>query len=89
MSMDLLNSTGNWLDQGISLYPNYAARADFAHLFMRSTVAQIQSPLHTHGWRRFLDATILSFDHQLDDWGGKTASRRSELVKRNLKIACD
>lgn len=50
MSMDLRNSTGNWLDQGISLYPNYTARADFAHLFMRSNVAQIQSLLHTHGW---------------------------------------
>lgn len=35
MSMDLMNPTGNWLDQGISLYPNYAARADFTHLFMR------------------------------------------------------
>lgn len=50
MSMDLMNSTGNWLDQGISLYPNYSARADFVHLFMRSNVAQIQSLLHTHGW---------------------------------------
>lgn len=47
MSMDLLNSAENWLDQGISLYPNYTAGEDFTHLFMRSDVAQIQSLLHT------------------------------------------
>lgn len=47
MSMDLMNSAENWLDQGISLYPNYTAGADFSHLFMRSDVAQIQSLLHT------------------------------------------
>lgn len=47
MSMDLMNSAENWLDQGISLYPNYTAGDDFSHLFMRSDVAQIQSLLHT------------------------------------------
>lgn len=28
MSMDSMNSTENWLDKGISLYPNYTVGAD-------------------------------------------------------------
>lgn len=84
MSMDLMNSMENWLDQGISLYPNYTARADFTHLFMRSNVAQIQSLRLTHGWLWVLRLHY-SFFRSSTRW----LRSCSKVVKRNLKMACD
>lgn len=90
-----MNPAGNWMDQGISLYPNYSAGDDFTHLFMRSDVAEIQSLLHTHErlWVFRLQCSFFSIINPLTEEEKKSISAQrggeTQPVIEFMDVLCE